>query len=222
MRYTETFGKAAFIVKARVQLLRDLGPCISPFNSFLFLQGLETIHLRMPRHCSNAMAVATWLKANPAVTWVNYPGLADHPDHAVARKYLTGFGAIMGFGIKGGRRAGTKLIDSVKLLSHLANIGDAKSLIIHPASTTHQQLSPEEQRSTGVTEDYLRLSVGLEGGRRHRRRPRPGDQSVAGVTGTVTVLQFPVAHRRARCYRGNCGIWGRYGRLTRIPGRSLC
>ncbi len=153
---------AAFIIKARVQLLRDLGPAISPFNAFLFLQGLETLHLRMPRHCENALAVARWLQANPSVTWVNYPGLEDHPDHARAKKYLSGCGAIIGFGIKGGRAAGVKLIDSVKLFSHLANIGDSKSLIIHPASTTHQQLSAEEQISTGVTDDYIRLSVGTE------------------------------------------------------------
>lgn len=154
---------AAFIIKTRVQLLRDLGPCVSPFNAFLFLQGLETLHLRMPRHCENALAVAQWLENNPHVTWVNYPGLASHADHARAKKYLPhGAGAIIGFGIQGGLEAGKKVIDSVKLFSHLANIGDAKSLIIHPASTTHQQLTPEEQASTGVTADYIRLSVGIE------------------------------------------------------------
>lgn len=153
----------AFAIKARVQLLRDLGPAISPFNSFLFLQGLETLPLRLRRHCENALAVARFLEKHPAVAWVNYPGLESHPDHARAKKYLReGAGAIIGFGIKGGRDAGAKLIDSVKLFSHLANIGDAKSLIIHPASTTHQQLSSEEQISTGVTEDFVRLSVGLE------------------------------------------------------------
>ena len=153
----------AFIIKTRVQLLRDLGPAISPFNSFLFLQGLETMPLRMRQHSINALAVAQWLEKHPAVTWVNYPGLPSHPDHARAKRYLKeGFGAILGFGVKGGRQAGIKLIDSVELFSHLANVGDAKSLIIHPASTTHQQLTPEEQLSTGVTDDYVRLSVGLE------------------------------------------------------------
>jgi O-acetylhomoserine (thiol)-lyase len=154
---------AAFILKARVQLLRDIGPCVSPFNAFLFLQGLETIHLRMPRHCENALAVARYLDQHPAVTWVNYPLLPSHPDHERARRYFSaGAGAIVGFGITGGLEAGKKLIDSVKLLSHLANIGDAKSLIIHPASTTHQQLTPEERLSTGTTDDFIRLSVGIE------------------------------------------------------------
>ncbi|MCX7625180.1 MAG: O-acetylhomoserine aminocarboxypropyltransferase/cysteine synthase [Candidatus Sumerlaeaceae bacterium] len=154
---------AAYIIRARVSLLRDLGPCISPFNSFQILQGIETLHLRMQRHCGNALAVAQWLEKHPAVTWVNYPGLASHPNHERAKKYLkNGFGAIIGFGIKGGLEAGKKLIDHVKLFSHLANIGDAKSLIIHPASTTHQQLSPEEQLATGVTPDFIRLSIGLE------------------------------------------------------------
>jgi O-acetylhomoserine (thiol)-lyase len=153
----------AYILKMRVQLLRDLGPALSPFNSFLFLQGLETLPLRMREHSRNAMAVAEFLEKHSAVAWVNYPGLASHPDHTKAKKYLSdGFGAIIGFGIKGGRPAGIKLIDSVKLLSHLANIGDAKSLVIHPASTTHQQLTPEEQLSTGVSDDFVRLSIGLE------------------------------------------------------------
>ncbi|MGC8841066.1 MAG: homocysteine synthase [Candidatus Sumerlaeaceae bacterium] len=154
---------AAYIIRARVALLRDLGPCISPFNSFQILQGIETLHLRMPRHCENALAVARWLEEHPAVSWVNYPGLPSHPDYERAKKYLPrGCGAIIGFGIKGGLEAGKKLIDHVKLFSHLANIGDAKSLIIHPASTTHQQLSPEEQLATGVTPDFIRLSIGLE------------------------------------------------------------
>ncbi|MFZ5923844.1 MAG: homocysteine synthase [Bacillota bacterium] len=153
----------AYIIKARVQLLRDLGPALSPFNSFLFLQGLETLPLRMKQHCENALKVARWLESHPAVSWVNYPGLPSHPDYERAKRYLPkGQGAIIGFGIKGGREAGVKLINSVKLLSHLANIGDAKSLIIHPASTTHQQLTPEEQLSTGVTDDFVRLSIGLE------------------------------------------------------------
>jgi O-acetylhomoserine (thiol)-lyase len=154
----------AYIIKMRVQLLRDLGPTLSPFNSFLFLQGLETLPLRLRQHSINGLAVAQWLEKHPAVSWVNYPGLPSHPDHEKALRFLSaGQGAIIGFGIKGGRKAGAKLIDSVELFSHLANIGDSKSLIIHPASTTHQQLSPEEQVSTGVTDDFVRLSVGLEG-----------------------------------------------------------
>ena len=156
-------GNIAYNIHVRTHWLRDTGACMSPYASFLFLLGLETLHLRMPRHCENALAVARWLQQHPAATWVNYPGLSDHPDHADAQKYLPqGQGAIMGFGIKGGMEAGKKLINNVKLLSHLANIGDAKSLIIHPASTTHQQLTPEEQQQTGVTEDYVRLSIGIE------------------------------------------------------------
>ena len=156
-------GGACYIAKVRVQLLRDLGPCLSPFNAFLFLQGLETLPLRIARHCENALAVSRWLAANPHVAWVNYPGLAGHPDHARARRYLRdGAGAIVGFGIRGGLDAGRKVIDSVRLLSHVANIGDAKTLIIHPASTTHQQLSAEERLASGVSDDFLRLSIGLE------------------------------------------------------------
>ena len=156
-------GNVAFIVKVRVQLLRDIGACLSPFNAFLFLQGLETLPLRQRQHSENALAVAKFLKKHPLVTWVNYPGLPDDPNHRLAAKYLKkGFGGILGFGIKGGLEAGRKFINSVKLFSHLANIGDAKSLVIHPASTTHQQLSPEEQSATGVTPDYVRLSIGLE------------------------------------------------------------
>ena len=153
----------AYIMKARVQLLRDLGPCISPFNSFLILQGVETLPIRMREHVKNAQIIAQWLEEHPCVSWVKYPGLKSHKDYKNAQKYLTdGSGAIIGFGIKGGKAAGAKFIDSLKLLSHLANIGDAKSLVIHPASTTHQQLTSEEQISTGVTEDFIRLSVGLE------------------------------------------------------------
>ena len=156
-------GNVAFIIKARVQLLRDLGSCLSPFNSFLFLQGLETLPLRQQRHSENALKVAKFLKTHPSVAWVNYPGLDDHPSHKLAEKYLKGqYGGIVGFGIKGGAPAGKKFIDSVKLFSHLANIGDSKSLVIHPATTTHQQLTAEEQKATGVTEDYVRLSVGIE------------------------------------------------------------
>ncbi len=156
-------GNVAFILKIRVTLMRDTGAVLSPFNAREFLLGLETLPLRQARHSENALAVATWLKAHPLVAWVNYPGLKDSPNHAVAAKYLKrGFGGILGFGIKGGRAAGMRFIDSVKLLSHLANIGDAKTLVIHPASTTHQQLTAAEQQETGVTDDYIRLAVGLE------------------------------------------------------------
>jgi O-acetylhomoserine (thiol)-lyase len=163
IKYWETFRNVAFVTKARVQLLRDLGPALSPFNSFLFLQGLETLPLRVKKHSENALAVAQFLKSHPLVEWVNYPGLTEHPSHDLARKYLKGnYGGIVGFGIKGGLEAGKKFIESVKLLSHLANIGDAKSLVIHPASTTHQQLTKQEREATGVTEDYIRLSIGIE------------------------------------------------------------
>jgi len=156
-------GNIAFIIKARVQWLRDTGACLGPFNAFLFLQGLETLTLRQKKHSENALAVARFLKDHPLVDWVNYPGLPEHPSHGTARKYLKeGFGALVGFGIRGGLEAGKRFIESVRLLSHLANIGDAKSLVIHPASTTHQQLTRAEQEATGVTEDYIRLSVGLE------------------------------------------------------------
>ncbi len=156
-------GNVAFIIKARVQLLRDIGACLSPFNAFLFLQGLETLPLRQRQHSENALEIARFLKKHPLVNWVTYPGLPEHPSHALALKYLKrGFGGLVGFGIKGGLEAGRKFINSVKLFSHLANIGDAKSLVIHPASTTHQQLTAHEQAETGVTADYVRLSVGIE------------------------------------------------------------
>jgi O-acetylhomoserine (thiol)-lyase len=156
-------GNIAYIIKVRVILLRDLGPALSPFNSFLFLQGLETLHLRLPRHSENALAAAKYLKKHPKVSWVNYPGLEDSPEKERVRKYLPkGAGAIIGFGIKGGLEAGKKFIDSLQLISHLANVGDAKTLAIHPATTTHQQLSAEEQLATGVTPDFIRLSIGLE------------------------------------------------------------
>ncbi len=156
-------GNIAYIIKARVTLLRDIGPAISPFNSFLFLQGLETLHLRLPRHSQNALAVAQYLKKHPKVSWVNYPGLDDSPEKERVQKYLPkGAGAVLGFGIKGGLEAGKTFIDSLQLISHLANIGDAKTLAIHPATTTHQQLSSEEQLATGVTPDFIRLSVGIE------------------------------------------------------------
>ncbi len=157
------FGNIAFIIRARVEGLRDFGPALSPFNSFLFLQGLETLSLRVQRHADNGMALATWLKQQPQVSWVNYPGLAEHPSHELARKYLTnGFGSMLSFGIEGGRDAGRKFIDSVKLASHLANVGDAKTLVIHPATTTHQQLSEAEQVAAGVSGDLVRVSVGIE------------------------------------------------------------
>ncbi|HEQ71785.1 MAG TPA: O-acetylhomoserine aminocarboxypropyltransferase/cysteine synthase, partial [Spirochaetia bacterium] len=156
-------GNIAYIMKARVVLLRDLGPALSPFNSFLFLQGLETLHLRMERHSQNAQKVALHLEKHPKVAWVNYPGLASSPEKARADKYLKrGAGAIVGFGVKGGIEAGKKFINSLQLISHLANIGDAKTLAIHPASTTHSQLTPEEQQATGVTPDFIRLSIGIE------------------------------------------------------------
>lgn len=161
--FSEAFGDAAFIARARVSLLRDLGPAMSPFNAFLILQGIETLSLRMERHCSNALKVAQFLKGHPLVSWVSYPGLPDHPSYELARKYLPkGAGGMIGFGIRGGKEAGIRFIDSVKLLSHLANVGDAKSLVIHPASTTHQQLTVEEQLASGVTDDFIRLSVGIE------------------------------------------------------------
>lgn len=156
-------GNISYIIKARVTLLRDMGPCLSPFNAFLLLQGLETIHLRVPRHSENALKVAQHLAEHPAVEWVSYPGLKDHPDHKRALKYLPkGQGAILTFGVKSGYEGAKKFINSVKLASHLANILDAKTLVIHPASTTHQQLSPEEQEDAGVTPNMIRLSVGIE------------------------------------------------------------
>ncbi|MGE6227655.1 homocysteine synthase [Paenibacillus sp. GbtcB18] len=161
--YADAVGPIAYIIKARVQLLRDMGASISPFNSFMLLQGLETLHLRMERHSSNALAVARFLEAHEAVEWVSYAGLESHSSYKLAQKYLPkGQGAILTFGIKGGLEAGRKVIEQVKLFSHLANVGDSKSLIIHPASTTHQQLSEEEQLSAGVTPGMIRLSIGTE------------------------------------------------------------
>ncbi len=157
------FGNIAFIIRARVEGLRDMGACLSPFNSFLFLQGLETLSLRVQRHCENAQELAEWLSKHNGVSWVSFPGLPDHPYHAAAKKYLRhGFGSVMSFGIQGGLAAGQKFIDSVELASHLANVGDAKTLVIHPATTTHQQLSEEEQRQAGVLPDQVRVSVGIE------------------------------------------------------------
>jgi len=163
LKFYEAVGDLAFIARARVEGLRDFGPAISPFNSFMLLQGLETLSLRVERHLDNTLALARWLQSHDAVAWVNYPGLENHPTHELAKKYLThGFGCVLTFGVKGGYEKAVKFIDSVKLASHLANVGDAKTLVIHPASTTHQQLSAEEQKSAGVTEDMVRVSVGIE------------------------------------------------------------
>jgi O-acetylhomoserine (thiol)-lyase len=170
MKFFDTFGPMhlAYILKVRTQMLRDLGPAMSPFNAFMFLQGLETLHLRMERHSHNALKVAEFLQGHPKVSRVNYTALPGHPCHALGKKYLPdGCGAIMGFGIKGAtptqqRENGRTLINKLKLFSHLANVGDSKSLIIHPSTTTHQQLTLEEQATAGVTPDYLRLSIGTE------------------------------------------------------------
>jgi O-acetylhomoserine (thiol)-lyase len=163
IRFYETFGDFAFIMKARVENLRDLGPALSPFNAFLFLQGVETLGLRMDRHVANTRAVTSFLNEHPAVTWVNYPSLPNSPSFALAQRYLPkGAGAVLTFGIKGGLGAGRRFIEKLQLFSHLANVGDAKSLVIHPASTTHQQLSEEEQRAAGVLPEMIRLSIGLE------------------------------------------------------------
>lgn len=163
IKFYETFGDFGYIMKARVETLRTLGPCLSPFNSFLFLQGLETLNLRMERHCSNAMEVARYLEDNIAVTWINYAGLQSSPYYELVEKYLPkGAGSIFTFGIKGGFEAGVKFIENLQIISHLANVGDAKSLIIHPASTTHRQMNEDEQRTAGITPDMVRISVGLE------------------------------------------------------------
>jgi len=161
--YADAFGELAYIVKARVHLLRDIGPALSPFNAFLTLQGLESLHVRMERHSANALAVARFLSEHERVSWVSYPGLESDRSHRLAQKYLPeGASALVGFGIKGGYSAAVKFIESVKLLSHLVNIGDAKSLVVHPASTTHQQLNPEERLAAGLSDDFIRLSVGIE------------------------------------------------------------
>ncbi|MEA1949994.1 MAG: O-acetylhomoserine aminocarboxypropyltransferase/cysteine synthase family protein [Planctomycetota bacterium] len=161
--FHEAVGQLCYIITCRTHLLRDLGGAMSPFNAFLFLQGIETLHLRMPRHCQNALAVAKHLEGHPLVNWVNYPGLPSHPHYQRAQEQLPkGCGAILGFGIKGGREAGKKFIENVKMASHLANIGDAKTLVIHPASTTHSQQTTEELEAAGITDDYIRVSVGLE------------------------------------------------------------
>jgi O-acetylhomoserine (thiol)-lyase len=161
--YAEAFGELAYILKARVHLLRDIGPALSPFNAFLILQGLESLHVRMERHSANALAVARFLKEHERVSWVSYPGLDNDRSHRLAQKYLpNGASALVGFGVKGGYDAAVKFIESLKLFSHLANIGDAKSLVVHPASTTHQQMNPEERVAAGLGDDFIRLSVGIE------------------------------------------------------------
>lgn len=163
VRFFETFGNFGFTMKCRMEGMRTFGPALSPFNAFLLLQGVETLSLRMDRHCSNALAVAQHLQQHPKVAWVNYPSLSNHPDHALASKYMPrGAGAVLSFGVKGGAAAGQTFIENIEFLSHLANIGDAKSLVIHPASTTHRQLSEEQQIAAGVPPDLIRLSVGLE------------------------------------------------------------
>jgi O-acetylhomoserine (thiol)-lyase len=163
LRYAETFGEVAFAARLRTLLLRDIGAALSPFNSFLLLQGLETLHLRMQRHSENALALARFLDAHPAVSWVRYPGLESHPTHAEAQKYLEGgFGGVLTFGVLGGADAAKRVIAGSRLFSHVANVGDAKSLVIHPASTTHEQLSDAEREAAGVTADLLRISAGIE------------------------------------------------------------
>lgn len=186
LKYAD-LGPAAFITKLRVQLLRDIGACLSPQSAFLFLQGLETLHLRIKKHTENAQVVAEFLNNHPAIEWVNYPGLENHPSHEKAKKYLKdGFGSIITFGIKGGREAGRTLIDNIKLLSHVANVGDAKSLIIHPASTTHQQLSAEDLKKSGTSEELVRLSIGLES---TDDILKDLDQAIAKATGEAPVIQ---------------------------------
>ncbi|TGB01912.1 O-acetylhomoserine aminocarboxypropyltransferase/cysteine synthase [Halobacillus salinus] len=183
--YAKDLGNVAYITKLRVQLLRDFGSCLSPQNAFLLLQGLETLHLRIARHHENAQTIAEHLKGHPDVEWVAYPGLEDHPAHQLADKYLdNGYGSVVVFGIKGGRETGRSLIDNITLWSHVANVGDAKSLIIHPASTTHQQLSGEELVSSGVTEEMVRLSVGLESA---KDLIQDLDHAIAVATGQETV-----------------------------------
>jgi len=163
MNFSETFGAIAFIIRARVEGLRDMGPCLSPFNAFQFIQGIETLGMRMERHISNALSVAKHLESHRLASWVKYPGLGSNPYHALAKKYMPkGAGAVFSFGVKGGYEAGKKFVDSLRVFSHLANVGDARSLVIHPSSTTHQQLSAEQQAAAGVTPDMIRLSIGLE------------------------------------------------------------
>jgi O-acetylhomoserine (thiol)-lyase len=163
LKHVPGMGNVAYIIKARVDGMRNLGPCASPFNAFLFLQGLETLPLRIRQQCAHALELAQWLRQHPRVAWVNYTGLPEHPWHGTALRYLRGgFGAVLGFGIKGGRKAGERFINACRLASHLANVGDAKTLVLHPASTSHQQLSEEAQRACGITPEFVRVAVGLE------------------------------------------------------------
>jgi len=164
MKFSETFGPIAYAIKLRVEILRDLGPALNPFAAFLLLQGLETLSLRVQRHSDNALALAQWLEQHPKVAWVSYPGLPSHPSHALAKRYLKAgaFGGVLSFGVKGDAAIGSGVVDKLKLASNLANVGDAKTLVIHPATTTHQQLTVEEQFASGVTPDLIRVSVGIE------------------------------------------------------------
>lgn len=163
LKFWETFGPVAFAIRVRVEILRDLGSCLNPFAAQQLLLGSETLSLRCERHASNALALAKWLESNSHVAWVSYPGLVDHPSHELAKKYLPrGFGGVLSFGVKGGAAAGSQVVDSFKLISNLANVGDSKTLAIHPWTTTHEQLSEDERRASGVTEDMLRISVGTE------------------------------------------------------------
>ncbi|KIJ47854.1 hypothetical protein M422DRAFT_28658 [Sphaerobolus stellatus SS14] len=164
LKFYETFGAVSFAVKLRVEILRDLGSCLNPFGAFLLLTGLETLSLRVQRHCDNALALAQWLKKHPKVAWVQYPGLESHPSHAIAKRLLrpNTFGGVLSFGVKGDAKIGSKVVDNLRLASHLANVGDAKTLVIHPATTTHQQLTTDEQFASGVTPDLVRVSVGIE------------------------------------------------------------
>lgn len=163
LKFWETFGPITFAIRVRVEILRDLGSALNPFGAFNLIIGLETLPLRLERHCSNALALAKWLEKHPKVAWVSYPGLESHPSHETAKKYLKrGFGGVLSFGVKGGADAGNKVVDSLKLASNLANVGDAKTLVIHPASTTHEQLTAEEQLASGVSPDLIRVSVGIE------------------------------------------------------------
>jgi len=163
LKFYDTFGPITFAIRVRVEILRDLGSCLNPFGAFQLIQGLETLSLRVERHVSNALTLAKWLEKHEKVAWVSYPGLESHPSHALAKKYLKrGYGGVLSFGIKGGEKAGVTVVDGLKLASNLANVGDAKTLVIHPSSTTHEQLTEEEQLNSGVTKDLIRVSVGIE------------------------------------------------------------